>query len=145
MRQTTIITKREQLADRPWHIIDADGQRLGRLAASVSQVLMGKHRPEYTPHVDTGDYVVVINASKVVMTGKKLDHRFRTFYSGYPSGLRVETYRQRMQKNPSSVIENAVKRMLPKGILGKQMLKKMKVYDGAEHPHQAQRPTPLES
>lgn len=144
MRQTTVITNRDQLTSRPWHIVDADGKRLGRLAASVSQVLMGKHRPEYTAHVDTGDYVVVINASKVVMTGKKMDHRFRTFYSGHPSGLRVETYRQRMEKNPSSVIENAVKRMLPKGILGKQMLKKMKVYDGTEHPHQAQRPEPLE-
>ena len=144
MRQTTFITNRDQLSGRNWHIVDADGKRLGRMAAEIAQVLMGKHRPEYTAHVDTGDYVIVINASKVVMTGKKLDHRYRTFYSGHPGGLRVETYRQRMEKSPASVIEQAVKRMIPKGILGKQMLSKLKVYDGAEHPHQAQQAVPLE-
>ncbi|TVQ63423.1 MAG: 50S ribosomal protein L13 [Phycisphaerales bacterium] len=144
MRQTTFITNRDQLTGRPWHIVDADGKRLGRMASEISQVLMGKHRPEYTAHVDTGDYVVVINAAKVVMTGKKMDHRYRTFYSGYPGGLRVETYRERMEKNPASVVEQAVKRMLPKGILGKQMLKKLKVYNDTEHPHHAQQPTPLE-
>jgi large subunit ribosomal protein L13 len=143
MRQTTIVTSRTQ-GERSWHVVDATGKRLGRLAAEVSQVLMGKHRPDYTAHVDTGDYVVVINAGAVTMTGKKPDLKVKTAYSGYPGGLRVETYRDLLERKPEFVVQDAVRRMLPKGMLGKQMLTKLKVYRDADHPHTAQRPTPLE-
>ncbi len=143
MRQTTIVTSRDQ-GERAWHMVDASGKRLGRLAAEISQVLMGKHRPDYTPHIDTGDYVVVINAERVTMTGKKPEQRVKTAYSGYPGGLRVNTYADLLQRKPEFVVEDAVRRMLPKGMLGRAMLKKLKVYRGAEHPHEAQRPTPLE-
>lgn len=142
MRQTTIVTSREQ-HERSWHLVDASGKRLGRLAAEVSQVLMGKHRPDYTAHIDTGDFVVIINAGEVVMTGKKADNRVKTAYSGYPGGLRVETYRELIDRKPEFVVEDAIRRMLPKGMLGKAMLKKLKVYRGSEHPHEAQRPAPL--
>lgn len=142
MRQTTIITTREQ-HERSWHIVDASGKRLGRLAAEVSQVLMGKHRPDYTAHIDTGDYVIIINCSKVMMTGKKTVNRVKTRYSGYPGGLRTETYGELLGRKPDFVVEDAIRRMLPKGMLGKAMLKKLKTYPDAEHPHEAQRPAPL--
>lgn len=143
MRQTTIITTPEQL-NKGWHLIDADGQRLGRMATQIAMILMGKHRPTYTPHVDTGDFVIVVNADKVVMTGNKAEQRVRTFYSGYAGGLRTTTYRQLLDRKPESVIEDAVRRMLPKGRLGRQMIGKLKVFKGAEHPHGAQQPVKLE-
>lgn len=143
MRQTTIRTKPEDVK-RQWRLVDASGKSLGRLAAEVSQVLMGKHRPDYTPHIDTGDPVIVLNASKIVMTGRKAQQRLRTFYSGYAGGLRVETYETLLERCPDRVVEDAIKRMLPKGILGRQMIGKLKVYKGAEHPHSAQQPVPME-
>lgn len=143
MRQTTIVTRPNEQLDRTWRLVDADGARLGRLAVQVATVLMGKHRPEYTPHVDTGDFVVVINAENVVMTGSKAQHRLKTFYSGYPGGLRVETYEDLLRRHPDRVIEDAVKRMLPKGRLGRSMISKLKVYRGSEHPHSAQQPIPM--
>ncbi len=143
MRQTTIRTKPEQVKQQ-WRVVDADGKRLGRLAAEVAQVLMGKHRPDYTPHIDTGDPVIVLNAEKIVMTGRKAEQRLMTFYSGYAGGLRVETYETLLERQPDRVIERAVARMLPKGRLGRQMIDKLKVYKGAEHPHSAQQPVPLD-
>ncbi|MCB9838454.1 MAG: 50S ribosomal protein L13 [Phycisphaeraceae bacterium] len=127
-----------------WRHVDADGKRLGRMATEVATVLMGKHRPEYTPHVDTGDYVVITNAEKVVMTGKKAEQKIKTSFSGYPGGLRARSYAELMESKPEFVIEEAVRRMLPKSRLGRQMLKKLKVYKGASHPHQAQNPIPME-
>lgn len=143
MRQTTIHTKPEHVK-RTWRIVNADGKRLGRLAAEVSQVLMGKHRPEYTPHIDTGDPVVIINAEKIVMTGQKAQQRVKTFYSGYAGGLRVETYKALLERSPDRVVEDAIKRMLPKTPLGKNMMDKLKVYVGPDHPHTAQQPVPFE-
>lgn len=143
MRQTTIITQPEKQLNKAWHIVDADGKRLGRMATQIAMVLMGKHRPTYTPHVDTGDFVVVVNADKVVMTGNKAAQRTRTFFSGYAGGLRSASYQQLLDKKPEFVIEEAVKRMLPKGRLGRQMITKLKVYKGADHPHGAQQPAVL--
>lgn len=141
MRQT-YFAKKGDLEQR-WLHVDAEGQRLGRLATEVATVLMGKHRPEYTPHVDTGDYVVVTNAEKIVLTGSKAQHKFRKTYSGYPSGQRMETYESLLARRPEVVIEDAVRRMLPKNRLGRQMIMKLKVYKGPTHPHQAQRPEPM--
>jgi len=142
MRQTFHAKPGE--VQKAWRHVDADGKRLGRLASSVAVVLMGKHRPEYTPHVDTGDFVVITNAEKIVMTGNKAAHRFRSRYSGYPGGMKTESYESLLNRKPEFVIEEAVRRMLPKNRLGKQMLRKLKVYRGGEHPHSAQRPEPLE-
>lgn len=142
MRQTSLITQPDQLT-RGWHIVDASGLRLGRMANQIATVLMGKHRPTYTPHVDTGDFVIVINADKIEMSGNKAAQRIRTFYSGYAGGLRMATYQQLLDRKPEGVIEDAVKRMLPKGRLGRAMINKLKVYKGAEHPHAAQQPTKL--
>lgn len=121
-----------------WRHFDAEGQVLGRLATRIATVLMGKHRPEYTPHVLTGDVVVVTNAEKVVMTGKKLDQRVKTRYSNYPGGLKVETFREVQSKHPERLIEDAVRRMVPKGRLGKKIMGRLKVYAGPKHPHQPQ-------
>lgn len=143
MRQTTFAKPHE--IQKNWFIVDADGQRLGRMAVDIATVLMGKHRPDYTPHIDTGDFVIVTNAEKIVMTGNKGDQNIKTRYSGYPGGLRAQTYNQIREKKPESLIEDAVKRMLPKGRLGRQMIDKLKVYKGDAHPHQAQQPTALPS
>ena len=143
MRQT-YFAKNPGEIDKTWRLVDADGQRLGRLAAEVATVLMGKHRPEYTPHVDCGDFVVIVNAEKIVMTGRKAQQRIKTTFSGYPGGLKEVTAGKMMKTHPERVIEMAVKRMLPKGPLGRKMASKLKVYVGAEHPHQAQQPQPLE-
>lgn len=143
MRQTTIITQPEKQLNKAWHLVDADGQRLGRMATQVAMVLMGKHRPTYTAHVDTGDFVIIVNADKVVMTGNKAAQRTRTFYSGYAGGLRSATYQQLLDRKPESVIEDAVRRMLPKGRLGRQMFGKLKVFKGTEHPHGAQQPVAM--
>jgi large subunit ribosomal protein L13 len=141
MRQTTFAKSSE--LEKRWHHVDASGQRLGRMASEIAVVLMGKHRPDYTPHIDTGDFVIVTNAAAVEMTGKKLDHKMRTTFSGYPSGLRAESYRSLRERRPEFLVEEAVRRMLPKGRLGRSMLKKLKVYAGPDHPHQSQQPTPL--
>ena len=127
-----------------WHVVDVDGKVLGRVATKIATILMGKHRPEYTPHVDTGDFVVVINASKVKLTGSKLSQRTYESYSGYPSGRHVVGAAEMMEKHPDRVMISAVRRMLPKTKLGRVMLSKLKVYAGGDHPHQAQQPQPLE-
>ena len=130
--------------ERKWYLVDASGKTLGRLASRIATILMGKHKPIYTPHVDTGDYVVVVNAEKIVLTGKKLDQKKYYRHSGYPGGLKVVTARQLLEKHPERLIYLAVKRMLPKNALGRRMLRKLKVYAGPEHPHQAQKPEPID-
>ena len=130
--------------ERRWWLVDASGRTLGRLATRLATVLQGKHRPTYTPHIDTGDYVVVTNASKITVTGKKLEQKEFRRYTGYLGGLKTETLGSLLARRPRRVIELAVRRMLPKTTLGKRMLKKLKVYAGADHPHVAQRPEPLE-
>ena len=128
---------------RKWHVIDATDQIVGRLASRVAVLLMGKHRPTYTPHVDTGDYVVVINAEKVKMTGKKWQQKEYRWYTGYP-GQRSVTAETRLERKPELIVHEAVRRMLPKNKLAYKMITKLKVYAGAEHPHQAQQPEALE-
>lgn len=126
-----------------WWLVDADDKVVGRLASDIATILMGKHRPTYTPHVDTGDYVVVINAEKVVFTGNKWADKRYTWYTGHP-GLRSETARERLERHPDRILREAVRRMLPKNALARKMLNKLKVYAGTEHQHQAQQPVPLE-
>ena len=126
--------------DRKWLLIDAEGKTLGRLATEVARLLRGKHKPTYTPFIDTGDYVVVINASKMVVTCKKLDQKFYRYHTGFPGGLKETSYRNLMAKNPEKALELAVKGMLPKNSLGRQMFKKLHVYAGAEHEQTAQKP-----
>jgi large subunit ribosomal protein L13 len=129
--------------EKQWLIVDATDEVLGRLASDIAVHLMGKHRPQYTPHVDSGDFVIVINAEKVGMTGRKMDARHYTWYTGYP-GLRLESYANRQKRKPEDLIYHAVRRMLPKNKLAYQMIKKLKIYSGPEHPHAAQQPQPLE-
>jgi large subunit ribosomal protein L13 len=130
--------------NRTWYVVDAEGQTLGRLASQVAAVLRGKHKPTYSPSVDCGDYVIVINADKVRVTGNKMDEKMYYRHSGYVGGLREMTLREQLQLYPRRPVELAVKGMLPKNKLGRKMFKKLKVYTGAEHPHQAQQPVPLE-
>lgn len=125
--------------ERKWYVVDAEGQTLGRLAAEVAKVLRGKNKPEFTPHIDTGDNVIVINAEKIKVTGKKLDQKVYYHHSDYVGGMKETTLREMMAKKPEQVIELAVKGMLPKGPLGRTMIKKLHVYAGAEHAHQAQK------
>ena len=129
---------------RAWHVIDASDVVLGRLASQAAILLRGKHKPQFAPHVDTGDFVVVINAEKIRVTGDKLAQKTYWRHSGYPGGLRQETYADLLRKRPERVVEQAVKGMLPKNSLGRKMLSKLKVYAGPEHPHAAQQPTPFE-
>lgn len=129
---------------RDWCVVDASGKVLGRLATEVARRLRGKHKTEYTPHVDTGDYVIVINADKVQVTGRKADAKMYYRYSGYPSGLKATSFKQLQQKRPERIIEQAVRGMLPKNSLGRAMIKKLKVYAGPEHKHDAQNPKRLE-
>ena len=129
--------------ERKWYVVDAEGQTLGRLAAEVAKVLRGKNKPEFTPHIDTGDNVIVINAEKIKVTGKKLDQKVYYQHSDYVGGMKETTLREMMAKKPEQVIELAVKGMLPKGPLGRTMIKKLHVYAGAEHAHQAQKPEVL--
>jgi large subunit ribosomal protein L13 len=126
-----------------WFVVDAEGKILGRLATEIARVLRGKHKPTYTPHLDTGDYVVVINADKVQLSGRKADQKTYFKHTGYMGHERFIPFRSMLEKHPERVIELAVKGMLPKNALGRQMRDKLKVYAGAEHPHQAQQPTPL--
>jgi large subunit ribosomal protein L13 len=139
--QRSFMAKPGTLEQRWWHV-DATDKIVGRLASEIAVVLMGKHRPEYTPHVDTGDFVVVTNCEKVVFTGKKWDNKQYTWFTGY-TGLRAQTAGERREKQPELILSEAVRRMLPKNKLGRKMLAKLKIYAGAEHPHQAQNPQPL--
>ena len=129
---------------RAWHIIDAEGLVLGRLCTEVATLLRGKHKPMYTPSMDTGDHVVIINASKIVLTSGKADREMVYDYSGYPGGLKSETYANLLDRKPGDAIRRSIRGMLPKGSLGRQMLKKLQVYPGAEHPHAAQAPKVFE-
>ena len=123
-----------------WYVVDATDKVLGRLSTEIARVLRGKHKPEYTPHVDVGDFVIVVNAEKVKVTGRKLDQKLYYRHTGYPGGLKSITLRRQLEKFPERVIEAAVKGMLPRGPLGRQMFKKLKVYAGPNHPHEAQQP-----
>ena len=130
--------------ERKWYVVDAEGKTLGRLASEVANVLRGKNKPTYTPHIDTGYYVIVVNAEKIQVTGKKLDQKIYYHHSEYVGGMKEATLREMMQKKPEFVITHAVKGMLPKGPLGRQMLKKLHVYAGPEHNHAAQKPETLD-
>ena len=130
--------------EREWVLIDATDQVLGRVAAKAAHILKGKHKPQYTPHVDTGDFVIIINADKIKVTGNKATAKEYYRHTGYPGGLKCETFAEAMQKHPERVIEHAVYGMLPKNTLGRAMGKKLKVYAGAEHPHAAQKPRKIE-
>jgi large subunit ribosomal protein L13 len=130
--------------ERSWHLVDATDYPLGRLASEIAQILRGKHKPTYAPHVDTGDFVVVVNAAKVAVTSGKSQSKIYYRHSGYPGGIKAETFESLLERRPEAVIERAVKGMLPKNKLGRQMARKLKVYAGPEHPHEAQKPTPLE-
>jgi len=138
------ISAREQDVQRDWYVIDAQGQTLGRLASRVATLLRGKHKPLFTPHVDCGDYVIVVNAEKVHVTGQKMTQKKYYRHSGYPGGLKEVTLRDQLQKFPDRVIEKAVQGMLPKNRLGRRMFKKLKIYAGPNHPHQAQQPKSLD-
>ncbi|AAM73004.1 MAG TPA: 50S ribosomal protein L13 [Chlorobaculum sp.] len=128
---------------RTWHIIDAENQVLGRMAAQIANVLRGKHKPQFTPHIDTGDFVVVTNAAKVALSGKKRDDKTYFSHSHYPGGVRIDSVKDLLQKKPEKVIEHAVWGMLPHNNLGRQLFKKLKVYAGPEHPHAAQMPVEM--
>ena len=129
--------------ERRWYLVDADGKTLGRLATRIADTLRGKDKPQYTPHVDTGDFVVVVNAEKIAVTGNKLDDKRYYRHSGYPGGIRSRTLREELERRPTEVIRKAVKGMLPRSKLARAQLTKLKVYAGPEHPHEAQSPEPL--
>ena len=129
--------------ERKWFVVDAKGQVLGRLATNIARILRGKHKHTFTPHLDMGDFVIVLNARQVRLTGNKLDLKEFRWYTGYPGGLRATTYRELMQRNPRKVIMHAVWGMLPHNRMGRKLLKKLKVYEGDQHPHHAQKPQPL--
>ena len=133
-----------QNVERNWYIVDADGMTLGRLASQVAAILRGKNKPTFTPHVDCGDHVIIINAAKVVLSGKKLDQKVYYHHSGFAGGLKETKYRKLMAEKPEFAVKHAVIGMLPKGPLGRQMARKLRVYAGAEHEHEAQKPTVLE-
>ena len=130
--------------DRKWYVVDAEGKTLGRLASEVASVLRGKNKPTFTPHIDTGDYVIIVNADKIKVTGKKLDQKVYYRHSGYVGGIKETTLKEMLNKHPERVIEFAVKGMLPKGPLGRSMIKKLHVYAGPEHEQQAQKPEAYE-
>jgi large subunit ribosomal protein L13 len=141
--RTYVAKPAEASASRKWWVVDAKDQPLGRLATKVASVLRGKHKPTYTPHVDTGDFVIVINADKVKLTGNKTSDKFYYSHSGYPGAIRKESFEHIIVRHPGLPVEKAVKGMLPKNVLGREMLLKLKVYGSAEHPHTAQKPEPL--
>lgn len=141
MTKTYLPTK--ETADRKWYVVDAEGQRLGRLASEIASILRGKNKPVFTPHLDTGDFVIVINAEKIEVTGRKRTEKLYRRHSGRPGGMKVETFDKLQARLPERIIETAVKGMLPKNSLGRQQFTKLKVYAGAEHPHQAQQPEVL--
>lgn len=139
----TFVAKPQEV-EKKWYVIDAEGKNFGRLASEVAKILRGKHKPIFTPHVDTGDYVIILNCEKVVFTGKKLDQKMYRYHTGYPGGLKEVPYKRLMATKPERAFEHAVKGMLPKNALGRAMYAKLKVYAGAEHEHQAQKPEVLE-
>jgi large subunit ribosomal protein L13 len=130
--------------ERKWYVVDAEGQTLGRLATEIATILRGKNKPQYTPHVDTGDFVVVVNAEKVVVTGRKAEQKVYRRHSGYPGGLKETSYERMMERRPTEILRRAVKGMMPKNRLARQQLRKLKIYAGPEHPHAAQSPQPYE-
>lgn len=134
---------RPQDVERKWYVVDAEGEIVGRLATKIATVLRGKHKPNFTPHVDGGDNVIVINAEKVRFTGNKLDDKIYDHYTGFPGGRKTRTAKEMLEKKPIAVIEKAVKGMIPKNKLGNAVFKKLHVYEGAEHPHEAQKPEPF--
>jgi large subunit ribosomal protein L13 len=138
------ISANKETVNKQWYVVDAEGEILGRLASKVAYVLRGKHKPEYTPHVDCGDNVIIINAEKVVLTGKKLTDKEYIRHSGYPGGQKVETPVEMLEKHPERIIEHAIKGMLPKNRLGSELFRNLKVYVGSEHKHEAQNPTKLD-
>jgi len=142
--EKTYVTKAGDI-EQEWILLDASGQRLGRLATRIATMLRGKHKPLYAPNLDTGDFVVVVNSGKIAVTGNRLDDKLYRRHTGYPGGLKETTLRRMLEKHPERVIRFAVKGMLPKNKLGRQMLKKLKIYAGAEHPHVAQQPRTLEN
>ncbi len=139
----TFLAKNDQV-ERKWHIVDADGAVLGRLAAKIAPILMGKTKPVYTPNVDAGDYVIVLNAEKIAVSGKKAQTKHYQRYTSYPGGQKLTAFDEMMKKKPEKVVELAIKRMMPKTKLGKKMMKKLKIYSGSEHQHSAQKPQVLE-
>ncbi len=139
----TYMANKESL-EREWYVVDAEGMVLGRLASQVAAILRGKNKPIFTPHVDTGDFVIILNADKIVLTGRKLDQKYYYHHSGYPGGLTEIKYRDLIAKKPEFVVYEAIRCMLPKGPLGREMLKKLRVYRGTEHKHEAQHPKKLE-
>jgi large subunit ribosomal protein L13 len=143
MNPTTYNAKPGEVA-RDWYLVDAEGKTLGRLATQIAETLRGKRKPQYTPHVDTGDFVVVVNAEKIAVTGNKLDQKRYYRHSGYPGGLRSRTLREQLDRRPTEVLRTAVRGMLPKNRLARRQLTKLKVYAGPEHPHGSQNPKPLE-
>ena len=142
--QTYIPSGKNLEQDRKWYVIDADGKTVGRLATEAARVLMGKNKPSYTPFIDVGDHVVVINAEKVVFTGNKWQDKVYRHHTGYPGGLREVTAQKQLQKHPERILESAIRGMLPKTKMGRKMGKKLKVYAGTDHPHKAQQPEALE-
>ena len=137
-------TAKPREIEQAWRLVDADGQILGRLATEIADTLRGKNKPAYTPHVDTGDFVIVVNAEKIAVTGKKLDEKMYYRHSGYPGGLKQRPLREQLERRPEEVLRKAVKGMLPRTRLGRRQLTKLKIYAGPEHPHEAQAPAPLE-
>jgi len=137
------VSANKATANQKWHVVDAEGQTVGRLASKIATVLRGKHKPNYTPHVDCGDYVIVLNADKIRFTGAKLDQKTYLTYSGYPGGQKSATAKEIMDKKPLRIMEMAVRGMLPKTKLGRAMIKKLFLYEGSEHKHTAQKPTEL--
>jgi len=144
LRTVRTFSPKDSDITRRWHVVDASDVVLGRLASQVAVLLRGKHKPIFAPHVDTGDFVIVVNAAKVSLSGSKLEQKYAYRHSGYPGGLRAVSYGSLMERNPERVVEKAVKGMLPKNALGRKTLRKLKVYAGPDHPHQAQRPQPYE-
>jgi len=142
-REMKTYTAKPGEIERHWYVVDADGQTLGRLATRIADMLRGKGKPEYTPHVDTGDFVVVVNAEKIQVTGNKLDQKMYHRHSGYPGGLRSRSLREQLERRPTEVLRKAVKGMLPRNRLGRAQIGKLKIYAGPEHPHEAQSPEPL--
>ncbi len=141
---STYVAKGSEI-ERAWYVVDAAGKTLGRLTTEIAMILMGKNKPTYTPFLDTGDFVIVINAEKVKVTGNKAQNKIYAYHTGYPGGLKETNFNTMIQKHPERVIELAVKGMLPKNSLGRQMIKKLKVYAGSEHPHEAQLPVVLDT
>ncbi len=131
--------------ERKWHLIDAEGRTLGRLATEIARLLRGKNKPQYTPHIDVGDFVVVVNADKVVVTGKKAEQKVYYRHSGYPGGLKETSFETMLKRKPTEVLRGAVKGMMPRTRLGRQQLRKLKIYAGPEHPHEAQNPRPYQA